>query len=61
MAGDPPPPQPVILLSDKLMTITNLTNLIPVKLDVEDMNYTSWVYFFYNLILFWTTSRQGYG
>lgn len=44
-----PPPQPIILLSDKLMTITNLNNLIPVKLDVEEMNYSSWVYFFNNL------------
>lgn len=42
---DPPPP-PTILLSDKLMAITNLTNIIPVKLDMDEMNYSSWVYFF---------------
>ncbi|GJY24402.1 hypothetical protein Tco_0398060 [Tanacetum coccineum] len=40
---------PVILLSDKLMTITNLTTLVPVKLDIYEMNYSSWVYFFKNL------------
>ncbi|GJT09199.1 hypothetical protein Tco_0843661 [Tanacetum coccineum] len=40
---------PVILLSDKLMTITNLTTLVPVKLDIDEMNYSSWVYFFKNL------------
>ncbi|GKB81398.1 hybrid signal transduction histidine kinase M [Tanacetum coccineum] len=44
-----PPPQPLILLSDKLMTITNLNNLIPVTLDIEEMNYSSWLYFVQNL------------
>ncbi|GJX29982.1 ribonuclease H-like domain-containing protein [Tanacetum coccineum] len=38
-------PQPTILLSDKLMTINNLNNLIPVTLDVDEINYSSWVYF----------------
>ncbi|GJV52608.1 hybrid signal transduction histidine kinase M [Tanacetum coccineum] len=33
---------PVILLSDKLMTVTNLTTLILVKLDMDEMNYSSW-------------------
>nr|GEU45447.1 hybrid signal transduction histidine kinase M [Tanacetum cinerariifolium] len=41
--------QPVILLSDKLMTITNLNILVPVKLDIDEMNYSSWMYFFMNL------------
>ncbi|GKC89961.1 hypothetical protein Tco_1150610 [Tanacetum coccineum] len=39
---------PVILLSDKFMTVTNLTTLIPIKLDMDEMNYSSWVYFFQN-------------
>nr|GFA28156.1 hybrid signal transduction histidine kinase M [Tanacetum cinerariifolium] len=30
------------MLSDKLMTVTNLTTLVPVKLDVDEMNYLSW-------------------
>ncbi|GKB63572.1 hybrid signal transduction histidine kinase M [Tanacetum coccineum] len=38
-----------ILLSDKLITVNNLTTLVPVKLDVDEMNYSSWVYFFKNL------------
>ncbi|GKA39581.1 hybrid signal transduction histidine kinase M [Tanacetum coccineum] len=37
---------PTILLSDKLMTITNISTLIPVLLDVDEMNYSSLVYFF---------------
>ncbi|GKA90375.1 ribonuclease H-like domain-containing protein [Tanacetum coccineum] len=44
-----PPLQPLILLSDKLLTITNLNNLIPITLDIEEMNYSSWVYFVQNL------------
>ncbi|GKA77567.1 hybrid signal transduction histidine kinase M [Tanacetum coccineum] len=40
---------PVIIISDKLMTVNNLTTLVPVKLDVDEMNYSSWVYFFKNL------------
>ncbi|GJS83248.1 hybrid signal transduction histidine kinase M [Tanacetum coccineum] len=38
--------QPVILLSDKLMTITNLNIIVPVKLNIDEMNYSSWTYFF---------------
>ena len=49
MTGQNPPPPLVILLSDKLMTITNLNNLIPVKLVVDEMNYSSWVYFVLDL------------
>ena len=44
MTGSNPPP-PVILLSDKLMTINNIPTLVPVKLDVDEMNYSSWTYF----------------
>ncbi|GKC31036.1 hybrid signal transduction histidine kinase M [Tanacetum coccineum] len=39
----------VILLSDKLMTITNLHIRFPVKLDIDEMNYSSWMYFFKHL------------
>nr|GEW38610.1 hypothetical protein [Tanacetum cinerariifolium] len=39
----------VILLLDKIMTITNLITLVPVKLEIDEMNYSSWVYFFKNL------------
>ncbi|GJZ51329.1 ribonuclease H-like domain-containing protein [Tanacetum coccineum] len=38
-----------ILLSDKLMAITNLTTRVPVLLDVDEMNYSPWMYFFQNL------------
>ncbi|GJX70161.1 ribonuclease H-like domain-containing protein [Tanacetum coccineum] len=31
------------------MTITNLTTLVPVKLDTDEMNYSSWMCFFKNL------------
>ncbi|GKA37507.1 ribonuclease H-like domain-containing protein, partial [Tanacetum coccineum] len=36
---------PALLLSDKLMTITNLTTRVPVLLDVDvdEMNYSSWI------------------
>ena len=50
MTGEPTPLNPpAILLSDKLMTITNLTTRVPVLLDVDEMNYSSWTYFFQNL------------
>lgn len=39
MTGNTNPP--VILLSNKLMTINNINNLVPVKLDVDEMNYAS--------------------
>ncbi|GKA55593.1 hypothetical protein Tco_0754665 [Tanacetum coccineum] len=39
----------VILLSNELMTANNLTSLVLVKLDIDEMNYSSWVYFFKNL------------
>ncbi|GKB57433.1 hypothetical protein Tco_0913619, partial [Tanacetum coccineum] len=37
---------PVVLLSDKLLTVNNLTTLVLVKLDVDKLNYSSWVRFF---------------
>ncbi|GJV36508.1 hypothetical protein Tco_1408985 [Tanacetum coccineum] len=39
----------VLLLLDKLMAITNLHILVPVKLDIDEMNYSSWMYFFKHL------------
>ena len=54
MTSNPPPPPLVILFSEKLITITNLNNLIPVKLDIDEMNYLSRVYFFKSLC-------RGYG
>ncbi|GJW46762.1 hypothetical protein Tco_0078408 [Tanacetum coccineum] len=47
MTGTPTPP--VILLSDKLMTITNRITLVHVKLDMDEMNYSSWMYLFKTL------------
>ncbi|GKC74936.1 hybrid signal transduction histidine kinase M, partial [Tanacetum coccineum] len=47
MTGATPPPS--LLLSDKLMTITNLKTLVLVLLDVDEMNYSTWMYFFKNL------------
>nr|GEV96679.1 hypothetical protein [Tanacetum cinerariifolium] len=49
MTGAAPPNPPVILLSDKLQALTNLHTRIPVLLDVDEMNYSSWMYFFQNL------------
>ncbi|GKE03655.1 hypothetical protein Tco_1395673 [Tanacetum coccineum] len=39
----------VLLLSDKLMTVNNLMILVPLKLVIDEMNYSSWVYFFKNM------------
>ncbi|GKC19143.1 hybrid signal transduction histidine kinase M, partial [Tanacetum coccineum] len=52
--GGTPPPTPVLLLSDKLMTLTNITSIVPTKLDIDEMNYSSWLYFFKHLV-------KGYG
>nr|GEV19819.1 hypothetical protein [Tanacetum cinerariifolium] len=41
----------VILLSDKLMMIINLHILFPIKLDIDEMNYSSWMYFFKHLCM----------
>nr|GEY74033.1 hybrid signal transduction histidine kinase M [Tanacetum cinerariifolium] len=40
---------PALLLSDKLMTIINLTIRVRVLLDVDEMNYSSRMYFFQNM------------
>ncbi|GJZ54157.1 hypothetical protein Tco_0609042 [Tanacetum coccineum] len=50
MTGSENPP--VILLSDKLSTVTHHHHLlthVPVKLDIDNWNYTFWMYFFKNL------------
>ncbi|GJZ14781.1 hypothetical protein Tco_0550458 [Tanacetum coccineum] len=46
MTGSENPP--VILLSDKLSTVTHhhLLTRVPVKLDIDNWNYASWMYFF---------------
>ncbi|GKE20062.1 hybrid signal transduction histidine kinase M [Tanacetum coccineum] len=52
------PTPPLILLSDKLMTVNNLTTLVFVKLDIDEMNNSSWVYFFKTFIkIFMTLSK----
>ncbi|GJQ92304.1 hybrid signal transduction histidine kinase M [Tanacetum coccineum] len=33
----------VILVSDKLVNVNNLTTLVPVKLDIDEMKYSSWL------------------
>ncbi|GJT11671.1 hybrid signal transduction histidine kinase M [Tanacetum coccineum] len=46
MTGPTVPSLPLLLLFDKPMAITNLHILIPVKLDIDEMNYLSWITFF---------------
>ncbi|GJR86581.1 ribonuclease H-like domain-containing protein [Tanacetum coccineum] len=49
MTNDNPPPTPALTLSDKLMAMNHLTTFVPEKLDVDAMNYSSWVYYFFHL------------
>ncbi|GKB56232.1 hypothetical protein Tco_0912418 [Tanacetum coccineum] len=49
MTGLAAPPFPVLLLFDKLIAIKNLHILIPIKLDIDEINYSSWEYFFQHL------------
>nr|GEU30356.1 ribonuclease H-like domain-containing protein [Tanacetum cinerariifolium] len=49
MTTDNPSPTPALTLSDKLMAMNHLTTFVPEKLDVDAMNYSSWVYYFYYL------------
>ncbi|GJW52567.1 hypothetical protein Tco_0096652 [Tanacetum coccineum] len=44
-----PTPTPAITLSDKLMAMNHLTTFVSEKLDVDAMNYSSWVYYFSHL------------
>ena len=49
MTTDTTPPAPTLTLSDKLMAMNHLTTFVPIKLDVDEMNYSSWVYYFSHL------------
>nr|GEY80057.1 hybrid signal transduction histidine kinase M [Tanacetum cinerariifolium] len=49
MTTDNPSPTPALTLSDKLMAMNHLTTFVPEKLDVDAMNYSSWVYYFSHL------------
>nr|GEU45182.1 NBS-containing resistance-like protein [Tanacetum cinerariifolium] len=37
---------PALTLVEKLYAVHNITNLVPVKLDLDELNYSSWRYFF---------------
>nr|GEU44975.1 putative reverse transcriptase domain-containing protein [Tanacetum cinerariifolium] len=41
-----PPLAPALTLVEKLYAVHNITNLVPVKLDLDELNYLSWCYFF---------------
>nr|GEY45600.1 hybrid signal transduction histidine kinase M [Tanacetum cinerariifolium]GEY45922.1 hybrid signal transduction histidine kinase M [Tanacetum cinerariifolium]GEY46319.1 hybrid signal transduction histidine kinase M [Tanacetum cinerariifolium] len=41
-----PPVAPALTLVEKLYAVHNITNLVPVKLDLYELNYSSWRYFF---------------
>ncbi|GJX49899.1 hybrid signal transduction histidine kinase M [Tanacetum coccineum] len=41
-----PPVAPALTLVEKLYAVHNITNLVPVKLDLDELNYSSWHYFF---------------
>ncbi|GKB96181.1 hybrid signal transduction histidine kinase M, partial [Tanacetum coccineum] len=49
MTNDNPPPTLALTLSDKLMAMNHLSTFVPEKLDVDAMNYSSWVYYFSHL------------
>jgi hypothetical protein len=37
---------PTLTLVEKLYVVNNINNVIPVKLDIDELNYSSWCYFF---------------
>nr|GEX67661.1 hybrid signal transduction histidine kinase M [Tanacetum cinerariifolium] len=41
-----PPPPPILTLVEKLYAVTNINNVVPVKLNIDELNYSSWCYFF---------------
>ena len=43
------PTAPTLSTSDKLLTDTYITSLVPVKIDVDKLNYSSWCYYFKKL------------
>nr|GEU42638.1 hybrid signal transduction histidine kinase M [Tanacetum cinerariifolium] len=49
MTTDNPSPTSALTLSDKLMAMNHLTTFVPKRLDVDAMNYSSWVYYFPHL------------
>ena len=43
--GNPSPP-PTLTLIEKLYAVNNLNSVVPVKLNIDELNYSSWSYFF---------------
>ncbi|GKB61777.1 hybrid signal transduction histidine kinase M, partial [Tanacetum coccineum] len=41
-----PPPATGLTLVEKLFAVHNIHNLVPVKLELDELNYSSWCYFF---------------
>lgn len=41
-----PPPPPALTLVERLYAVHNINNIVPVKLDIDEANYSSWSYFF---------------
>ena len=41
-----PPQHPALTLVEKLYAVNNLNSVVPVKLDIDELNYSSWSYFF---------------
>lgn len=39
----------VLTQSEKLLIVLSVTSLVPVKLDVDKLKYSSWIFFFKNL------------
>ena len=46
MTNSTTPPPPTLTLVEKLYAVHNINNLVPVKLDLDELNYSSWCYFF---------------
>ncbi|PWA83798.1 syntaxin-71 [Artemisia annua] len=46
MTNSTPPPPSTLTLVEKLYAVHNINNLVPVKLDLDELNYSSWCYFF---------------
>nr|GEX69743.1 GDSL esterase/lipase At4g16230-like [Tanacetum cinerariifolium] len=44
--SDMPPVAPALTLVEKLYAVHNITNFVPIKLDLDELNYSSWRYFF---------------
>ena len=46
MTNDDQPPPPTLTLVEKLYAVSNINNAVPIKLDIDELNYSSWSYFF---------------